>query len=98
MVDSFISENDIDFKEEDIASHYNQNSYAEFNKKSSTASKLINFEEGRFFLDKKNLDYLKSIEDELIVVAFTGKAKTGKSTMINLIMNSCTYKGVNFFI
>ena len=73
MEDSQMNQSDVDldFKEDEIESYYNQNSIESFNKNMKNPKKLINLENGKFKVDKDCLDLLKSIEEEIIVIVFS---------------------------
>ena len=47
---------------------------------------LIDFSRG-FQINKQALDFLKSIKEEIIVVSVVGKARTGKSYLMNLLLD-----------
>ena len=49
---------------------------------------LIKFNKNNFELNKEALDILRSIKDQIIVVSIVGKARTGKSYLMNLLLNS----------
>ena len=44
---------------------------------------LINFDNG-FLLNQEAMEILNSIQDDIIIVAVVGKARTGKSYLMNL--------------
>ena len=48
--------------------------------------KLIDFSKG-FQINKEALDFLKSIKEEIIIVSVIGKARTGKSYLMNLLLD-----------
>jgi hypothetical protein len=48
---------------------------------------LINFNEDIFEINQEALNIIKSIEDEIIVVSVVGKARTGKSYLLNLLLD-----------
>jgi type IV secretory pathway ATPase VirB11/archaellum biosynthesis ATPase len=48
--------------------------------------KLIDFSKG-FQINKAALDFLKSIKEEIIIVIVIGKARTGKSYLMNLLLD-----------
>lgn len=48
---------------------------------------LIEFCKKEFRLNSQALDFLNSIQEDLIVVAVVGKARTGKSYLMNLLLD-----------
>ena len=48
--------------------------------------KLIDFSKG-FQINKEAIDFLKSIKEEIIIVSVIGKARTGKSYLMNLLLD-----------
>ena len=48
--------------------------------------KLINFSKG-FEINQEALDFLRSIKEEIIIVSVIGKARTGKSYLMNLLLD-----------
>jgi len=48
---------------------------------------LIKFEDSNFIINEEALDFINSIKDEIIVVSIIGKARTGKSYLMNLLLN-----------
>ena len=58
---------------------------------------LIDFEGQKFKLNEEAINILKSIEEDVIVVSVVGKARTGKSYLMNLLLDNIGKKGV-FFI
>ena len=61
---------------------------------------LIEFHRNNFVLNEKALNILKSIKDNLIIVSIVGKARTGKSYLMNLLLNNnkSKYPGNGFEI
>ena len=61
---------------------------------------LIEFNHNNFVLNEKALDILKSIKDNLIIASIVGKARTGKSYLMNLLLNNnqSKYPGNGFEI
>lgn len=55
---------------------------------------LIDFEGQNFKLNQDALKFLKSIDDEIIVVSIVGKARTGKSYLMNLLLDNLGRSGV----
>ena len=49
---------------------------------------LIEFRRNDFILNKDALNILNSINEDLIIVAIVGKARTGKSYLMNLLLNN----------
>lgn len=79
---------EVDFQEEDLELQNGHNTYAEFNKKTHKPALFIGYDNGRYYLNKEILEFIRAIDEELIIVITTGKCKTGKSYLANLIMNS----------
>ncbi len=52
------------------------------------AIQLIKFEDKGFKLNPEALDIISSIEEDLVVVAVIGKARTGKSYLMNLMLDN----------
>ena len=50
--------------------------------------KLIEFNRNEFILNNDALNILNSIKEDLIIVAIVGKARTGKSYLMNLLLNN----------
>ena len=53
---------------------------------SNTPLKLIDFSHG-FQINPQALNFLRSIKDEIIIVSVVGKARTGKSYLMNLLLD-----------
>ena len=49
---------------------------------------LIEFHRNDFVLNEKALNILNSIKEDLIIVSIVGKARTGKSYLMNLLLNN----------
>ena len=49
---------------------------------------LIEFNRNNFVLNEKALDILNSNKEDLIIVSIVGKARTGKSYLMNLLLNN----------
>lgn len=47
---------------------------------------LIKFDKQNLLLNKKAMDMLKSIKEEIIVISIVGKARTGKSFLMNTLL------------
>jgi hypothetical protein len=61
------------------------------------AFQLIEFHGNNFTLNTEALEIISSIEEEIIVVAVVGKARTGKSYLMNLLLDNVgKSKGVSF--
>lgn len=61
-----------------------------------TPMQLIEFVGSQFKVNQQALEIISSIEDEIIVVAVVGKARTGKSYIMNLLLDNIgKNKGVN---
>jgi hypothetical protein len=67
--------------------------YSEFNGNKNQVEykeeplQLINFDNG-FQLNQEAMEILNSIEDDIIIVAVVGKARTGKSYLMNLLLDN----------
>ena len=85
---------DIEFIEDEDNFENNHNTYAEFNKKEKSCIKFLSYENGQYIINPEYLEFLRSIEEELIIVIFTGKSMTGKSHLLNLLLNNNNTKGV----
>ena len=60
--------------------------------------KLIDFEGSNFKLNPAAIDFLKSITEDLVIVSVVGKARTGKSYLMNLLLDLVgKNKGVNVY-
>ena len=61
---------------------------------------LIEFHKNNFVLNEKALNILRSIKEDLIIVSIVGKARTGKSYLMNLLLNNnnSKYPGNGFEI
>jgi hypothetical protein len=56
---------------------------------------LIDFKDGNFELNDKAMRTLNEITEEIIIVSIVGKARTGKSYLMNLLLdNTGKSKGV----
>lgn len=63
----------------------------------NTPMQLINFEKQNFIVNPKAIEMLKSIKEEIIVVSVVGKARTGKSFLMNTLLElNGKSEGVNF--
>ena len=87
--------NEIDFKIEDIlTSSELQNSLRPTKKSQFTnneeegAINLIEFQKKNFILNEEALEILRNIKEDIVVVSIVGKARTGKSYLMNLLLNS----------
>ena len=56
---------------------------------------LIEFTKTNFILNEKALEILKNIKENIIVVSIVGKARTGKSYLMNLLLNNNNSKNNN---
>ena len=56
------------------------------NSKNNCPIKLIDFSKG-FQINKDAIDFLNSIKEEIIIVSVIGKARTGKSYLMNLLLD-----------
>ena len=61
---------------------------------------LIEFHKNNYVLNEKALNILRSIKEDLIIVSIVGKARTGKSYLMNLLLNNnnSKYPGNGFEI
>ena len=61
---------------------------------------LIEFHKNNFVLNEKALNILRAIKEDLIIVSIVGKARTGKSYLMNLLLNNhnSKYPGNGFEI
>ena len=64
----------------------NENYYIENNEEGPI--NLIEFNRNNFILNEKALDILYSIKEDLVIVSIIGKARTGKSYLMNLLLNN----------
>ena len=99
--------NEIDFKIEEIDNNL-MTSTSEFQsslrptKLSQTINNeespinLIEFSKKKFILKEEALNILRNIKEELIVVSIVGKARTGKSFLMNLLLNSNNNQNYNY--
>ena len=79
--------------------NFEDNEFIE-NNKSEGPINLIEFNRNNFSLNEKALDILRNIKEDLIIVSIVGKARTGKSYLMNLLLNSnkSKYPGNGFEI
>ncbi len=49
--------------------------------------KLIDFQDSKFVFNQEAQEFLKSINEELVIVSIVGKARTGKSYLLNLLLD-----------
>ncbi len=91
--------NEIDFKIEEIDTNLlTSNSNFNNSLRPTKDSQLNNIEEGpinliefqkkNFVLNENALNILKNINEDIVVVSIVGKARTGKSYLMNLLLNS----------
>jgi len=85
--------NNNDLIESDILNYENSDIINENNNENNENKKegpinLIEFNRNNFVLNEKALNILKSIEEDLIIVSIVGKARTGKSYLMNLLLNN----------
>jgi len=60
---------------------------------------LIKFEGPRLLLDEEAMKFLRSIKEEIIVISVVGKARTGKSFLMNTLLElNGKSEGVRKFI
>lgn len=60
----------------------------EGSKFTETPIQLIDFKDGLFELNSKAMSLLKDITDDIIIVSIVGKARTGKSYLMNLLLEN----------
>ena len=91
--------NEIDFKIEEIDNNLmtstsdfpnslRQTKQSQFTNYEEGPINLIEFSKKNFILNEEALNILRNIKEELIVVSIVGKARTGKSFLMNLLLNS----------
>ena len=68
------------------AKMYTNDLQSPYQKARDTPIKLINFSKG-FQINEEALDFLRSIKEEIIIVSVIGKARTGKSYLMNLLLD-----------
>jgi tRNA U34 5-carboxymethylaminomethyl modifying GTPase MnmE/TrmE len=70
-----------------IASNFeiynNENGHVEFKEQ---PLKLIEVKNGKFSINEEAMNLLRAIEEEIIVVTIVGKELTGKSSLLNLLL------------
>lgn len=72
---------------------YNNNDFEASNKNilpfnyEESAINLIEFKQHFFSINEKALNILKSIDEEIIIVSIVGKARTGKSYLLNQLLS-----------
>ena len=81
-----------EFKIEDIRNTVSsQNSNNNYNNENPTKEgpiNLIEFHKKNFSLNEEALKILRNIKDDIIIVSIVGKARTGKSYLMNLLLNN----------
>lgn len=60
----------------------------EGSKFTETPLQLIDFKDGLFELNSTAMSLLKEITDDIIIVSIVGKARTGKSYLMNLLLEN----------
>jgi hypothetical protein len=65
---------------------YTNDLQSPYQKARDTPIKLIDFSKG-FQINEEALDFLRSIKEEIIIVSVIGKARTGKSYLMNLLLD-----------
>ena len=68
------------------AKMYTNDLQSPYQKVRDTPIKLIDFSKG-FQINEEALDFLRSIKEEIIIVSVIGKARTGKSYLMNLLLD-----------
>ena len=66
-------------------------------KLSNAPIKLIDFSKG-FQINQEALEFLRSIKEEIIIVSVIGKARTGKSYLMNLLLNNNSSLSILLFV
>ena len=66
---------------------FNPEDLATLNDPNEESLQLIEFDDKTINLNKKALDIIRSIDDEIIIVSAVGKYKTGKSFLLNLLLD-----------
>ncbi len=49
---------------------------------------LINFQDSKLIINSEALEFIESIKEEIVVVCVIGKARTGKSYLMNLLLEN----------
>ena len=85
--------NNNDLIESDIINYENSDIINDNNNKNNESIQegpinLIEFNRNNFILNEKALDIIDSIKEDLIIVSIVGKARTGKSYLMNLLLNN----------
>lgn len=58
---------------------------------------LLEFQGSSFKINNEALEFIRSIEEEIIVVSTVGKSRTGKSFLLNLLLDNVGKTGVNVY-
>ena len=82
------NDNDINFDTNIIKSNENIINFDNTKEIPEAPIKLIEFQKSDFILNPEALNILNSIQDDLIIVSIVGKARTGKSYLMNLLLNN----------
>ena len=80
------SVNSVDKEQFDLIENDNDNTNS--NTLDQKPIKLINFTQKNFELNPEALDLLRTITEDIVVVSIVGKARTGKSYLMNLLLNN----------
>ena len=86
--------------EENTNPKYDKDNNTIINKEIEYPINLIEFNRNNFILNEKALNILNSINEDLIIISIVGKARTGKSYLMNLLLNynNIQYPGKGFQI
>ena len=86
--------------EENTNPKYDKDNNTIINKEIEYPINLIEFNRNNFILNEKALNILNSINEDLIIISIVGKARTGKSYLMNLLLNynNIKYPGKGFQI
>ena len=86
--------------EENTNPKYDKDNNTIINKDIEYPINLIEFNRNNFILNEKALNILNSINEDLIIISIVGKARTGKSYLMNLLLNynNIQYPGKGFQI
>ena len=84
--------------EENTNPKYDKDNNTIINKEIEYPINLIEFNRNNFILNEKALNILNSINEDLIIISIVGKARTGKSYLMNLLLNynNIQYPGKGF--
>ena len=77
--------NETEFSSKNVQNNINA---SETNKFVDSPLQLIDFKDGKFELNQRAMETLKEITEDIIVVSIVGKARTGKSYLMNLLLDN----------